>query len=194
MFSQFTWVGTNSLKSHKFLAFGLELVQPFLNRVFLLSRTGEKITHTWKNFFHRKSQKKVTHIKHYEDNIQFPIHSCFWLVSKWITYEYFVIIQQMNPIKKYHESFWSYQAVNGRCHAFISQSLLTRWSGGHQNCHFVIQCAADRLSKYICIWQPMNLKVFSVLFLTNILQQFKFILATKEDKLQHFMSDPEIYI
>ena len=47
----------------------------------------------------------------------------------------------------------------------IYQPIITRWSGGHQNCHFVIQCAADRLSKYIfdnqwiwksflsCFWQ-----------------------------------------
>ena len=55
--------------------------------------------------------------------------------------------------KKYHESFWSCQAVNGRCHAFIRQSLLLRWSGGHQNCHFVIQSAADYIFDSQWIWK-----------------------------------------
>jgi hypothetical protein len=36
-----------SQKGYKFWAFGLELAQPFFNTVFLLSRTGKKVSHTW---------------------------------------------------------------------------------------------------------------------------------------------------
>ena len=57
LFSQFSQAGIVSRKGHKFSAYGLELAQPFLNTIFLLSRTGKKVTHTWKNFSHGKSRQ-----------------------------------------------------------------------------------------------------------------------------------------
>ena len=42
LFSQFSQAGIVSRKGHKFSAYGLELAQPFLNTIFLLSRTGKK--------------------------------------------------------------------------------------------------------------------------------------------------------
>ena len=54
LFSQFSQAGIVSRKGHKFSAYGLELAQPFLNTVFLLSKLGKKVAHTWKNFSHGK--------------------------------------------------------------------------------------------------------------------------------------------
>ena len=57
LFSQVSQAGIVSRKGHKFSAYGLELAQPFLNTIFLFSRTGKKVTHTWKNFSHGKSRQ-----------------------------------------------------------------------------------------------------------------------------------------
>ena len=43
-----------SWKGHNFLAFGLELAQPFLNTVFLLSRTGKASNSHWEKLVSRQ--------------------------------------------------------------------------------------------------------------------------------------------
>ena len=35
----------------------------------------------------------------------------------------------------------------------IHQAIITQWSGGHPNCHFVIQCAADYIFDSQWIWK-----------------------------------------
>ena len=54
LFSQFSQAGIVSRKGHKFSAYGLELAQPFLNTIFLLSRTGKKSNSHLEKLFSRQ--------------------------------------------------------------------------------------------------------------------------------------------
>ena len=54
LFSQFSQAGIVSWKGHKFSTYGLELAQPFLDTIFLLSRTGKKSNSHLEKLFSRQ--------------------------------------------------------------------------------------------------------------------------------------------
>ena len=56
LFSQFSQAGIVSQKGHKFSTYGLELAQPFLDTIFLLSRTGKKSNSHLEKRFSRQIQ------------------------------------------------------------------------------------------------------------------------------------------
>ena len=54
LFSQFSQAGIVSRKGHKFSTYGLELAQPFLDTIFLLSKTGKKSSSHLEKLFSRQ--------------------------------------------------------------------------------------------------------------------------------------------
>ena len=66
LFSHFSWGGAVSRKDLKFVVFGLELAEPFLNKAFTAFKNWENkyLTHTWKKTFltsnHSKKILKTT--------------------------------------------------------------------------------------------------------------------------------------
>ena len=56
-FPELSQAETVMRNGQKFLAFSLKLAQPFINTLFLLSRTKKQVTHTLKHFSHCKSKQ-----------------------------------------------------------------------------------------------------------------------------------------